>query len=350
MSNLLATDLDAILFATESLWEELRGARVFVTGGTGWFGCWFLESFAWANRQLGLQSQMTVLTRDPSALENKAFHLASDPAIRFLIGDVRNFEFPRGEFSHVIHGATAADSKLNAERPDLMLETIVTGTARCIEFSKQAGVRKLLLTSSCAIYGKQPADISHIPETYHGAPDALDPKSAYGEGKRISELQCVIAARYGSIEAKIARCFAFVGPYMRLDAHFAIGNFIGDQLNGRAIVIKGDGSTVRSYLYMSDLMIWLWTILFRGESCKAYNVGSEDTFTTKELAHAVADSLEPHVAVKIEGKPSGAPIDRYVPSTARARRELGLKQTIPLEVAIRKTADWSSRNRSGALA
>ena len=350
MPSVLADDLDAVISATESLWNEVRGARIFVTGGTGWFGCWFLESFAWANRHLALKAEMTVLSRDPSALQEKAPHLASDSAVRFHVGDVRSFQFPSGGFSHVIHAATAADTRLNDERPELMLETIVSGTARTIQFAKQAGARKFLLTSSGAVYGKQPADMTHIPETYSGAPDPLDPKSAYATGKRNSELQCVIAARYGSIEAKIARCFAFVGPYMRFDAHFAIGNFIGDQLRGRPIVIKGDGSTVRSYLYMSDLMIWLWTILFRGANCKAYNVGSEEAYTTKNLAQAVAGSLEPHVAVKIEGKPSGAPVDRYVPSTARARAELGLKQAVSLEEAIRKTASWGSRNRSSALA
>ena len=103
--NELATDLDEILEKTSGLWEELRGQRVFITGGTGFFGCWLLESFAWINEKLALNASAVVLTRDYEAFKMKAPHLASNPSIKFHIGDIRNFEFPDGDFSHVIHAA-----------------------------------------------------------------------------------------------------------------------------------------------------------------------------------------------------------------------------------------------------
>lgn len=143
----------------------MRGKRVFITGGTGFFGCWLLESFCWANDHLDLRASVTVLTRDPQTFARKAPHLAAHPAIRLYIGDVRSFDFPVGEFSHVIHAATEASAQLNDENPLWMLDTIVEGTRHTLEFARHCGTPKFLLASSGAVYGKQHPDLTHIPET-----------------------------------------------------------------------------------------------------------------------------------------------------------------------------------------
>jgi nucleoside-diphosphate-sugar epimerase len=341
MRNLLHDDLDRVLASTHDLWEELREQRIFITGGTGFFGCWFLETLLWANDRLGLKVRASVLTRSPRAFEQKAPHLAGHPAVTMLAGDVRSFPFPEGRFSHVIHAATQSSAALNREQPAVMFETIVEGTRRCLEFAAASGVRKFLLTSSGAVYGPQPPEVTHLPETFTGSPDPLDPNSAYGEGKRAAEMLCVFASRDTALETKIARCFAFAGPYMELDAHFAIGNFIRDQLNGGPIRVQGDGTPYRSYMYASELMTWLWTILFRGTPGRAYNVGSEEAVSIRELAHGVADAFSPRVKVEILGTPTPrAPAQRYVPCTARARQELGLSSQVSLQQTIQRTQSW----------
>ncbi|NQT91187.1 MAG: NAD(P)-dependent oxidoreductase, partial [Lentisphaerae bacterium] len=127
MSNPLAADPDHVLEQTGRPWEDLRGRRLFVTGGTGFFGCWLLESFAWANEKLSLNMSVTVLTRDPDAFRRRAPHLAASRSVRFCKGDVRDFKFPDGEFPFVIHAATPVSAKLNQEEPLEMLDTIVEG-------------------------------------------------------------------------------------------------------------------------------------------------------------------------------------------------------------------------------
>jgi len=340
MTNPLARDLDHVLTHTPGVWDELRGARIFVTGGTGFFGCWLLESFAWACDRLSLGASMTVLTRSPEAFRAKAPRLAAHRAIQLVEGDVRSFRLDGARFSHVIHAATPASAELIREQPLLMLDTIVEGTRHALDFAVAAGARRFLLTSSGAVYGRQPPEITHVCETYAGGPDPADARSVYGEGKRLAESLCSLYSRNG-LDSLIARGFAFVGPHLPFDAHFAIGNFIRDCLNGRPIEIHGDGRPHRSYLYAADLAIWLWTILVRGQACRPYNVGAERDVSILELASIVRSALGATNAIHVAGRPGSGPTshpERYVPSTARARVELGLEEWISLEEGIRRTA------------
>lgn len=341
--NPLAHDLDHILTQTEGLWEDLKGERLFITGGTGFFGAWLLESFAWANERLGLDASAVVLSRDPDAFRTKCPHLSENPSIQFVRGDVRDFDFPGGEFSHIIHAATtSAVATFKGEDPVAKFDTVVAGTRRTLDFATACHARRLLLTSSGAVYGKQPSDMNHLTEEYRGAPGPADANAALGEGKRAAELLCTLySSKYG-IEAKIARCFSFVGPYLPLNIHYAIGNFIRDGLSGGPIQVKGDGTPCRSYLYATDLMIWLWTILFQGQACRPYNVGSEAGLSIGDLARMVADcsTSHPTVSIALEGLPGKLP-DRYVPSTLRAQSELGLGVSVDLADAIRRTLEWN---------
>ena len=340
MQNPLADDLDHVLTHTEGLWDELRGERIFITGGTGFFGCWLLESFAWANDRLGLDAQAVVLTRNPDAFRKKAPHLASHPAIRFHLGDVRSFEFPAGRFAYVVHAATATD-ELNAEDPLAVFDVNVTGTRHALEFARRCDACGFLLTSSGAVYGRQPPEIERMPEDYLGAPDPVDVFSTYGargEEKRAAETLCALYAKQYGIPVRIARCFTFVGPYMPLDSKFAIANFIRDGIAGEPVQVKGDGTPYRSYLYAADLAIWLWAILFRGETCRPYNVGSPHGVSLAELAHLVAGLFSPPLAVHVavDAVP-GQPANRYVPATLRAETELYLSQWVGLVSAVERT-------------
>jgi nucleoside-diphosphate-sugar epimerase len=335
-------DLELILEHTASLWEEVRGQRIFLTGGTGFFGCWLIESFCHINQALGLCARMVVLTRNPEAFAAKCPHLAKNSAIALHTGDVRSFSFPKGEYRYVIHAATQASTQQAAEAPMEMLSTIIAGTERTLEFATSHGARKLLLTSSGAVYGKQPADVTHIPESYTGAPDPLDPSNVYAEGKRTAELMCALYQnRASSLECKIARCWAFCGPHLPLDQHFAIGNFIGDVLAGRPIQIRGDGTPRRSYLFAADLAVWLWTMLFRAPALVPFNVGSAHDVSMLELAQTVAATLSPQTEIRVAERPTSvvAPL-RYVPCVDRAREVLGLRQTVGLEECILRTARW----------
>ena len=163
-SNPLEEDLDHILARTKGLWDELRDKRIFITGGTGFFGCWFLESFARANEKLKLNASMFVLTRNIKAFRKKAPHLLNNPSIHFLLGDVRSFDFPKGKFDYIIHAAASLSPPHDEKESRDAFDVIVEGTRRVLEFAEKRKVKKLLLISSGAVYGRQDSRVSHLAE------------------------------------------------------------------------------------------------------------------------------------------------------------------------------------------
>jgi nucleoside-diphosphate-sugar epimerase len=352
----LAMDLDHVLERARPAWEALRGARIYITGGTGFVGSWLLESFAWANARLKLDARVVALTRDAAGFTARLPHLAADPAISLLEGDVRTPVRVAEPFTHVIHGAVAANAKLNCERPREMVETIVEGTRHTLALAEASGATRFLLISAGAVYGRQPPELTHVPEEYTGAPDPMDVSDAvhaYGVSKRLAESMAALHGRYADCGVTVARCFSFVGPFMPLDWHFAIGNFIRDALARRPIRLTGDGSPYRSYLYAADLAVWLWTILVDGDPGRAYNVGSERALTLWDVARIVSETLADEGAgppTRAREPQPGARASRYVPSTRRAREELWLEEWVGLEDAIRRTWAWhagAARNVPG---
>ena len=198
-----------------------------------------------------------------------------------------------------------------------------------------------MFTSSGTVYGPQPPDLTHVPENYSGSRNTDDFRFAHGEGKFRAENLCLEYAQKYHLEAKIARCFSFLGPYMPLNEHYAAGNFVRDGLQGGPIRVNGDGTPIRSYLYASDLVVWLLTILARGRSCEPYNVGSEVEMDIRTLAVSIAKCFETGREVRIAIEPRAARLpERYVPSTAKSRTELGLRQTVGVSEAIQKTVLW----------
>jgi nucleoside-diphosphate-sugar epimerase len=348
LNEFAISDLDDAINRAGSAIHALDGGSLFLTGGTGFFGRWLLAVLARAIETRKVNLSVTTLTRSIDRFANDAPDLANQPSFRFVEGDVRYFEFPKGRFSHVIHAAT--DSSVQADRSPLQLiDTITEGARRVLEFATAAGVDRVLMTSSGAVYGEQPPDLDAFPEDYRGAGSTTDRRSSYGQAKRLAEQLATVYYREYGLKTVIARPFAFVGPGMPLDGHFAIGNFIRDASLGKTIVVSGDGTAVRSYLYAGDLAAWLLRLLIEGQPGTAYNVGSDRAVSISELA-GIVDKVVPGAdGYDIKGKvQAGAFRSRYVPSIGRAQRELGLEVWTPLEDAIAKTARWARRPNNSA--
>lgn len=327
-----------------SIWGHLDIAplvdkRIFVTGGTGFFGLWLLSAITLLNRQ-GANIHVTALSRNPDRFLEGCPHFQGQPWLSFITGNVRDFEFPSAQFDLLIHAAT--DTTISAHaNPLAIFDDIVVGTRRTLDFGVKAGIKRVLLTSSGAVYGPQPSTVSHLHEDARFACSPNMPTSAYGEGKRVMELLGALYHREYGIEPVIARCFAFAGPGLALDGQFAIGNFIRDALYADAIHVGGDGTPLRSYLYGADLAVWLLQLLGTGQACHPYNVGSDQAISVSDLAILVRNvvsaekevCIAKHVTTEVDQR------QRYVPSIGRAK-ENGLDVWTSLERAIEWTADF----------
>ena len=308
--------------------ESLQYKKIFLSGGTGFFGKSILD---YLNQVEEWRGSLYILSRNPDKFCKSNPELTNLPRLNFVQGDIRDFDYSTlPDFDYVVHAATEADSKLNAEKPDEMYSVIVDGTKHILEMCAAKKVRRLLYVSSGAVYGVQPPDLPNVAEDY-----PCSPVNAYGKGKLDAENICLAA----DTDTVIARCFAFVGPYLPLDKHFAIGNFINNVLNGEDINILGDGTPYRSYMYAGDLIEWLFTILLEGNSNEIYNVGSDKAVSIAELAKLVSGfslSKQPNVNIA-KLKIDGILAPRYVPSIEKAERELGLKCRTSLHESLEKT-------------
>lgn len=330
--GLPAGELDATCEAAGADLEALRGGRILVTGGTGFLGRWITATLARDAERRGRGGEVVVVSRHPERVP-----LAGRAGIRVLRGEVATLASSAdlGAFDAVVHGAASSSAGYGAGEgePRAMAATIVDGTRAVLEIAARSAARVLFLSSG-AVYGPQRTPVA---EDAAGAPDPLDPASAYGEAKRLAETLCAAATAAGDAACTIARCFAFVGPGIPLGAHFAAGNFLGAALERRAVVVEGDGRPLRSYLYCGDLPEWCLAVLARGRPGRAYNVGSPEPISILELARRCGGLGGRDLPVEVRTPPGDGPAPCYVPVTRRAEQELGLSVRTPLGAALEAT-------------
>lgn len=305
--------------------SKLKNKSVFITGATGLFGLWLLEFLLFLNKKYDFNITITILTRSYYNFISK-YPKFKDCNIDYIENDIANFKLNRRyDFFFDLVWAKSENSE---ETYNIM----VSGIKNVIKICENIEVEKLLFISSGAVYGKQPSDILKITEDIKGIPI-----NAYAKAKKYSE-ELLLDSK---INVGIARGFSFIGAYMRLD-YFAIANFIDNVINNRDIIIKGDGSPIRSYLYMADAIHWLLTILLKAENNSIYNVGGGDGISIYDLAKKVSKQVNNYTGkIKVLGEKNyGMAPERYVPDTSKIIKELGVKENYTLDEAIKRTIEY----------
>lgn len=311
------------------------GRTLAVLGGTGFFGKSFLDAFARGLLAPWGIDRVIAAARRPDALRAAHPELVGR-GVEMVALDVGTADAsPRADY--LVHAANTADAARYAADPLGERAAILAAADNFVALAADRPEMRIVYASSGAVYGRQPADLPLLTEDapLSDAGGLVDYKRDYAEAKRLAENRIAALGRERGARVSVARCFTFIGPHLPRDRHFAAGDFLAAGLAGRPVVVNARAPVIRSWMHADDLVRWLLTIADAASpDCPVYNVGSDEAVDVADLARRVAQRYG--VPVRVPERSDG-PVDRYVPSVAKAARELGLA-AMDLDAALDATA------------
>ena len=327
-------DLNQIAIDLKSVMADLNNSRILISGCTGFIGKNLLETILWTSKIYNLNIDVLGISRNPKLFYQNYPHFKNFSKLKILSLDIKDVNaLDVGHIDYVIHGATDVSQ---VAFPIQLFEDAYWGTKHILDFSERANVKSFLLLSSGAVYGNSAHADGFLEEQVSTV--NLQASSSYALAKQTSEWLC--SAYENKFEIKIARCFAFVGPYLPLDKHFAIGNFINSAIKNLDIEIQGNGKPTRSYLYTSDMTTILLKLCFSEGIRGRWNIGGEYEISMHDLAMQVNSVLGSSGQVIVHGK-RAAPTDRYFPNIDKIKKQFLWQPKVSLDEAIKKTANWN---------
>jgi UDP-glucuronate decarboxylase len=268
-------------------WDRLFGKTVLISGASGFIAAYMVETLVYLNETVDAGIHVVALARNREKTLSKFSHLAGRSDLTMVIQDVREPYCGPSQVDFLIHAASQASPKYFSTDPVGTFEANVLGTQRMLEVARDAKSESVLFFSSGEVYGQPDRALSLIDETAYGYLDPLNLRSCYAEGKRAGEaLSAYWHAQFG-VPAKIVRLSHTYGPGMELNDGRVFADFVADIVAGRNIVLKSDGSARRPFCYLSDATVAFFTVLLRGNSGEAYNVGSDRQCSILELAETL---------------------------------------------------------------
>ncbi len=336
MYTLPQQDLESIINDTQSLWP--RNKNFFVTGGTGFFGRWLIESISLLENKLNSNNTFYILSRGDAKVNLKKIPALNQSCFKIIQGDLKDFILPPVAFDYVIHAAAdVGQAKLGGQLLEVY-QTLVSGTQNLLEQLKKQKLTKFLLVSSGAVYGPHSVPVN---EQSNCQLSMENLSSAYAEGKRSAEWLTLAYSKTHGLPVNCVRCFAFVGPYA--DPGMAVMDFLNAKANGKSVVVKAP-ETVRSYMYPTDLICGLFLILFRADSQKTYNLGSDHQVTLGQLALKITGNKS-DAQDNVVDSANGLSGTFYVPNVDKLNRELNFKLKVNLDTALTKTLNWITNEK-----
>jgi len=332
--SIVTEDLDRILAQTLP-WEMFSGSVVLVSGASGLLPGYCCEVLLRLNElgRLAAPVKVVAFSRRLEVLTERFSYYAGRPDLILLTCDVAAGPPAwAGEADFIIHGASPASPAAMAADPLGTFEANVGGTRNMLELAQTRQTQKFLFLSSGAVYGQLPLEIQSVKETDFGALDPLSLRSAYEEGKRAGETLCRLYTDKFGFSIAAARISHTYGPGLRADDGRSFADFITAAAERRPLILNSDGSAIRYFCYLSDTVAGLFTVLLRGETGEAYNVGSETEYCSiLELAQLIVN-LFPERGLEL--------IQNAGTADSRVKSATSTQRPVPLNTAKLKSLGW----------
>lgn len=276
-------------------------------------------------------------------LENLA-DLESDEGLKFERVDICDEEaiavlFEKEQPELVFHLAAEShvDRSIMSSREFVL--TNVNGTQVLLDAARKNGVRRFVHISTDEVYGSLEAEGRFVETT------PLDPTSPYAASKAASDLLVLSYAKTHKMDCVITRCTNNYGPYQFPEKFIPL--FTSNVMEGKKLPLYGDGSNVRSWIYVDDHSSALLAVAEKGKLGEVYNIGGprESELPNKRVAELIIESLDgsKDLLELVSDRP--AHDFRYAVDTAKIESELGWKPTVMFEEGLAKTVKWYQDNR-----
>ena len=331
MVNIFKQDIDTVVNSDFIPWEKLNQKTILITGATGLIGYTLVSSMIKAREERNQDINLILLVRNREKAEERFKEIIkhSDGVINFIESSVENFNtvmLRNCKIDYVIHGASNTSSKGFVEYPVETIDTAVIGTRNLLRVAMEHKVDGFVYLSSMEVYG-YPEKGHKVTEDEIGNLTSLDVRNSYPISKVLCESMCVAFAKEYDVPTKIIRLTQTFGPGVNYTDNRIFAYFLRCINEKQDIVLKTKGETERSYLYTTDAVTAILTVLLKGENGKAYNAANEDTYCSiAKMAESVAAGAGIRVIYDIQDEASnGYPQTLYMDLDTSLLRSLGWK-------------------------
>ena len=333
-------------------WEKLRGRTILITGANGFLPAYMAESILYLNKIRTYQDTRVIgLVRNKEKANSRFSEYKNRDDFQLLVQDICRPIHIDEKIDLIIHAASQASPKFYGKDPVGTLCANTVGTNNLLSLAAENDVSGFLFLSSSEVYGQVSESQTPIREGSYGYLDPIDVRSCYAESKRMGETMCVSWFHQYGVPAKIVRPFHTYGPGMSLDDGRVYADFIADLLSDRDIIMKSDGSAIRTFCYLADAVLAFFTVLLKGKSGQAYNIANDKCAISIGKFAEIIVNLFPEKGLKvIAQKPEAStdylpsPVSKSSPDTSKVRM-LGWEPKYGLKEGLIRTIRWFEENK-----